>query len=225
MPANPENLVVTVLEWELPTAAPTLRPPRTRQASPYPTTTNTSTPNSTTQRESPILALPWYGIGGVPKLQGAQSEVGDTNISSLSVEDEADSALAALNMDTSAFTAGDNTEEEHESKAQKRRARRKRAKDSARKLRRSTRLMVKEEPAFELPEDKAARIQQAKFDFTGASRRLRNALSLSHSYLLSDSYYRSGDDNSLTDIAAAYGASEEDFATISGATASPSVHQ
>ena len=121
------------------------------------------------------------------------------------------------------FSTGGHTEEEHESRAQKRRARRKRAKDSARKLRRSMRLKEKEEANFEPPEEKAARVQQAKFDFTGASRRLRNALS--RSYLLSDNYYPSSDDESLTDIAAACGASEEELAGISGVTSSPSTGQ
>jgi hypothetical protein len=37
--------------------------------------------------------------------------------------------------------------------------------------------MAKEEPGFELAEDKAVRVQQAKFDFNGASCRLRDALS------------------------------------------------
>jgi hypothetical protein len=112
------------------------------------------------------------------------------------------------------------TEEEHESHAQKRRARRKRDKNSAGKLRRSMRLKEKESASFELPEDKAARVQQSKFNFTGASRRLRNALT--KSYLLSDNYYPSGDDESLLDIAAACGASEEELAGLSGVTATPS---
>jgi hypothetical protein len=97
---------------------------------------------------------------------------------------------------------GEHTEVEHEGRAQKRRARRKRARDSARKLRRSLRLKEKEEPGFELPEDKAARVQ-AKFDFSGASRRLRNILS--NSYLTSPDFYVSDDTESLLDIAAACG--------------------
>jgi hypothetical protein len=111
-----------------------------------------------------------------------------------------------------------NTDVEHESRAQKRRARRKRAKDSARALRRSLRLREKEEAGFELPEDKAARVQQAKFDFSGASRRLRNALS--HSYLISDNF-SSSETESLLDIGAACGASEEEVAGISGEAAMP----
>jgi hypothetical protein len=96
------------------------------------------------------------------------------------MEDEAASALVGLNMDIPPAAAGGHTEEENESHAQKRRARCKRARDSAHKLRRSTRLMEKEEPSFECPEDKAARVQQAKFDFSGASCRLRNAISFSY---------------------------------------------
>lgn len=78
---------------------------------------------------------------------------------------DAATALADLSLDVPpVFSAGGRTEEEHESRAQKRSVRRKRAKDSARKLRRSLRLKEKEEATFELPEDKAARVQQAKFD-------------------------------------------------------------
>jgi hypothetical protein len=139
------------------------------------------------------------------------------------MEDEAASTLVGLNMDIPPAAAGGHTEEENESHAQKRRVRCKRARDSAHKLRRSTRLMEKEEPSFERPEDKAARVQQAKFDFSGASRRLRNAISCS--YLLSDNYYPSGDADSLTDIATACGASEEELTSIFGATATPSAEQ
>jgi hypothetical protein len=112
-----------------------------------------------------------------------------------------------------------NTDVEHASRAQKRRARRKRTKDSARAMRRSLRLREKEEAGFELPEDKAARVQQAKFDFSGASRRLRNALS--HSYLISDNFSSSDETESILDIAAACGASEEEVAGISGEAAMP----
>ncbi|XP_066361476.1 uncharacterized protein [Miscanthus floridulus] len=144
MPAAPENLVATVLEWEIPTATPNLRPVRTRRATPYPTTPL-------------LLALPWYGVCGVP-LQEVDEEI---------VTADAATALADLSLDVPpVFSAGGRTEEEHESRAQKRSVRRKRAKDSARKLRRSLRLKEKEEATFELPEDKAARVQQAKFDFS-----------------------------------------------------------
>jgi hypothetical protein len=128
--------------------------------------------------------------------------------------------LAALNIDASTvITAGEGTETEHMSRAQKRRARRKRARDSAHKLGRSLRLQEKEEAGFEMPEDKAARVQSAKFDFSGASRRLRNALS--HSYLISNEFYPSDDTDSLLDIAAACGASEEETAGIADAAATP----
>jgi hypothetical protein len=121
------------------------------------------------------------------------------------------------------FSAEGHSKVEHESRAQKRHARRKRAKDSPRKLRKSNRLKEKEEASFELPEDKAARVQNAKFDYSGASRRLCNALSCF--YLLSDNYYPSSDDESLSEIAAACGASEEEIARIHGETASPSPSQ
>jgi hypothetical protein len=126
-------------------------------------------------------------------------------------------AVAALDLDApTAFSAGGHTEEEHPSRTQKRHAQRKRAKDTARKLRRSSRLQAKEEPSFELPEDKAARVQQAKFDYAGASRRLRRAIS--RSYLLSDPYYLpSGGEDSLYEIAEACGASKEDMESISAA--------
>lgn len=155
------------------------------------------------------------------ELQSDTQEVSNPNLSNITVEEEAVTALTRLNMDVPpTFSASGHTKEEHKSRTQKRRARRKRAKDSARKLRRSTRLMAKEEPSFELPKDGAARVQQAKFDFTSASRRLRKALSCS--YLLSDQYYPSSDDESLTEIAATCGASKEDLASISGAMAPPS---
>jgi hypothetical protein len=79
--------------------------------------------------------------------------------------------------------------------------------------------MAKEEPGFELPEDKAARVQQAKFDFTGVSRRLHNAIS--RSYLLSDLYYLSDNNESIYEIAEACGASNEELASISGAAEVP----
>lgn len=205
MPANPQNLVAIVPELEAPSVTPNLRPITTRRASPH----------STAATRAPVFALPWYGVGGVPE---RQEEV---------VASDPDAAAAAMDDQSleapPTFTAGGHTEEEHESRVQKKRARCRRAKDSARKLRRSLRLKEKEEAGFELPEAKAARVQQAKFDFTGASRRLRNALS--HSYLLSDNHYYSDDDESLTEIAAACGASKEELAGISGATASPSAEQ
>jgi hypothetical protein len=67
--------------------------------------------------------------------------------------------------------------------------------------------MEKEEPGFELPEDKASRVQQAKFDFSGA---------LSHSYLISDAFSSSDETESLLEIA-----SEEEIAGISGEAAMP----
>jgi len=79
--------------------------------------------------------------------------------------------------------------------------------------------MSKEEPGFELPEDKAAHVQRAKFDFAGASRRLHNAIS--RSYLLADPYYPSGDDESLYEIADACGTSKAELAGISGAAGAP----
>jgi hypothetical protein len=88
-----------------------------------------------------------------------------------------------------------------------------------RKLRRSQRLQEKEEAGFELPEDKAARVQQSKFDYSGASRRLRNILS--RSYLTSHVYYTSDDSDSLLDIATACGAIEEEAAEIAGGVAAP----
>jgi hypothetical protein len=68
------------------------------------------------------------------------------------------SALESLGLDVPPiFSTGGHTKEEHGSRAQKRRARRKHAKDTARKLCRSSSLMAKNKPNFELPEDKAAR--------------------------------------------------------------------
>jgi hypothetical protein len=80
--------------------------------------------------------------------------------------------------------------------------------------------MAKEEPSFELPAAKAARVQIAKFDFSGASRRLRAALA--HSKLLSDPTSPSGDDSILVEIAVACGTMKEEQASLEGMTASPS---
>jgi hypothetical protein len=83
--------------------------------------------------------------------------------------------------------------------------------------------MAKDKPNFELPEETAARGQQAKFDFTGVSRCLRNAISCSH--LLYDPYYLSSDDESLLEIVEACGASHEELASISGATEVPTTEE
>ena len=193
LPPVPENLVTTVLEWENSAPAPPLHPIRTRRATPYP-------------MRPALLALPWYGVGGVPALPvgvepGEEASGGVDPVSEGHLEDGSDnvaaSELAMLNL----ADLNLNIDVVHETRSQKRRARRKRAKDSARALRRSVRLMEKEEAGFEMPKDKAARVQQAKFDFSGASRRLRNALS--RSYLFSDTFSSSDKTESLRDIAAA----------------------
>ncbi|XP_066391911.1 uncharacterized protein [Miscanthus floridulus] len=198
LPPAPQNLVATVLEWENDVAdTPPLRPVRTRRATPYPA------------RAAPlVLALPWYGIGGVPEQETQEGGVsgGDKDggkeavmpeeevVPEFEVAEDGDNTaewLAALALDAPrGFTTGGRADLQHESRAQKRRVRRKRAKDSASKLRRSLRLMEKEEAGFELPEHKAARVQQSKFDFS--------------------------------DIAAACGANEEEMAEISGGAAMPS---
>lgn len=180
-----------------------------------------------------MLALPWYDIGGVPHMADSEGEVvhpggheevmgADSDGSDLEKEPEdITTAMAGLGVETAhVFTAAASTEGEHESRAQKRRTRRKRATDSARKLRRSLRLKEKEKADFELPEDKALRVQHAKFDYTGASWQLRNVIS--KSYLISDYPYPSDDDQSLYDIAAACGANAEEIDEINDATAGPS---
>ena len=67
-------------------------------------------------------------------------------------------------------------EEEHELDVRRRRARRKRAADSASKLRRSRRLAAKELPFYEDVTTKAARVQAAKLDLARASTRMKAAL-------------------------------------------------
>jgi hypothetical protein len=62
-------------------------------------------------------------------------------------------------------------------------------------------------------------VQHAKFDFSGASRRLRNVLS--KSYLVSPEFHSSDDTESLLDIAAACGATEEEAAMIDGGVVAP----
>lgn len=120
-------------------------------------------------------------------------------------EDVAAAAMTVVSLDVPPVVFAEGyTDEEHPTRTKKQRALRKRAKDSARKLRRSSRLQAKEVLSFELPEDKAERVQQAKFDYTGASRRLRRAIS--RSYLLADPYYHpSGGEESLREIAHACG--------------------
>jgi hypothetical protein len=222
LPANPQNLLATVLEWKNDIATPPpLRSVRERVATPYPS-----------RLVPPLLALPWYGISGVPALDALEDIPNDgeheekTNPAAARgkgvVSDVHDAAEAvgalALSIPDGA-TAEERTDAEHESRAQKRRAHRKRAKDSANKLRRSLHLKEKEKDLFEMPEVKAARVQKAKFDFSGASRRLRNALS--SSYLISHDYYQSDDTDSLLEIVVACGANEEEVAEISGAAAGP----
>jgi hypothetical protein len=80
---------------------------------------------------------------------------------------ETNVAFAALSIMEP--NAGDHAEVEHERAAPRRGGLGASARDSAHKLRRSLRLKEKEEPGFELPEDKVVRMQQAKFNFSGAS--------------------------------------------------------
>jgi hypothetical protein len=233
LPPAPEDLVATVLEWENVVLTPPLRPVCTRRPTPYPVRVATLP-----------LALPWYGIGGVPEretnvgggicVDGGQADggMGGAGLGgaegSVVLEGTGGGtggvALGAAGKDAAVdappvFSTGEHTDVEHESRARKRRARRKRAKDSARALRRSLRLQEKEEANFELPEEKAARVQLAKFDFSGASRRLRKALS--RSYLTSNDSFSSDETESLLDIAAACGAKEEEVAGISGEAVVP----
>ena len=102
--------------------------------------------------------------------------------------------LPQLGSTALVFSFGAGSEEHHESTARKRCARRKRAIGSARKLRPSTRLAEKERPNFEDPSpSSASRVQVARVDFSGASRRLRRALLKTH--LLSNPDLLSGDDD------------------------------
>jgi hypothetical protein len=112
MPAAPENLVATVLGWEVTAPTPNLLPMRNRPPTPYPTTNTQHAPR-------PLLALPWYGIGGVPALENIPDESADTNRDDVSLENDA-AALAGLTMeDPPAFSARGHTEDEHVSRAQK----------------------------------------------------------------------------------------------------------
>jgi hypothetical protein len=154
---------------------PDLLPVGGKRATPYPVRAGAA--SSPAPPTPTILALPWYDIGGVPPASGAREERGgdqskDNEHEGLKLEEDPKLgetkeelpedvavALAALSVEqTEVFSAGATTEAEHESRTQKRHARRKRAKDSVRKLRRSLRLQEKEEPLFEKPEAKAARI-------------------------------------------------------------------
>jgi hypothetical protein len=66
--------------------------------------------------------------------------------------------------------------EEHEVSLRHRRVRRKRAGDSASKLRRSLRLAAKEDPYYVDATSKASRVKAAQLDLSRASARLRGAL-------------------------------------------------
>jgi hypothetical protein len=136
------------------------------------------------------------------------------------VAESEDEGVVTVADELAALELAEQADKEQESRAKKRRARRRKAKESARALRRSLRLQEKEEPGFELPEAKAARVQEAKFDFSGMSRRLRNALS--RSYLASADPSSSDDNENLRDIAVACGATEEEAAEIDGEAAGPS---
>ena len=247
LPPAPQNLVASVLEWENVTPTPTLWPARGRRATPYPARPPASTPPVLCLPwygigGVPPLVAPGLGAStveesedGVPEDTataggGAEEEVHE--VAALDATRSVGGPETGKNVDPTEglaslqigspilFTAAEDTEPEHMSRARKRRARRKRAKDTANKLRRSQRHQEKEEGGFELPEDKAARVQRAKFDFSGASRRLRN--SLSRSYIISHDFSLSDDADSLMDIAAACGASEEECAGIAGEAAGPS---
>ncbi|CAD6253009.1 unnamed protein product [Miscanthus lutarioriparius] len=196
---------------------PNLRPVNTQQ--------NSTTPPLQPATAPSALALPWYviflrklwyGIGGVPDVAAVHEPGPELPVTGLVTDTttpvpERASAFATLAMDGPlVFHPG--ATEQHESQARKRPVRRKRATDSARKPRRSTRLMEKEEPSFEFPANKASRLQKAKFDFSGASSgRLRTALARSH--LLSNPMSPSGDDENLVKVAA----------SLSGVAASPSL--
>jgi hypothetical protein len=69
-----------------------------------------------------------------------------------------EATASLLEMSVQEPTAGDHDDPEHASRAEKRRIRRKHTRDIARKLKRSLRLQEKEDPKFEMPEDKAARM-------------------------------------------------------------------
>lgn len=232
LPANAAGWVPTEVVVDNDDPTPELHLVCNRRATPYPARTGAS--SSSAPAPAPMLALPWYGIGGVPHMANSKGEVvhpgeheevmgandDDTDLEK-EEPDDITTAMAGLGVETAhVFTAAASTEGEHESRAQKRRTRSKRAKDSACKLRRSLRLKEKEKADFELLEDKALRVQHAKFDYTGASRRLRNFIS--KSYLISDYPYPSDDDQSLYDIAVAYGANAEEIDEINDATAGPS---
>ncbi|XP_066366131.1 uncharacterized protein [Miscanthus floridulus] len=133
MPAAPENLVATVLEWEVSASPPNLCVQLTPGV-PLPIP------------PEPLQALRfsllfWPCLGGVPEMQ----------------ENTVDEVAAQV--DDAA------TDEEHVSLARKKRARRRRAEDSARKLRRSIRLKAKEEPDFEHPEGQRTRLLEFTANF------------------------------------------------------------
>ena len=160
-----------------------------------------------------FLALPWYGIGGVP-LEEPAIDGGGPEDDAPTREEAVETAQELAPLEgVPASTFGAASEVEHESVARKRRVRRKRAIDSTKKLRRSTRLAEKEQPMYEDPSTKAERIQVARVDFSGASRRLRAAISKTH--LLTNPSSPLTDVQSQADSASACGASEDDLTKLS----------
>lgn len=70
----------------------------------------------------------------------------------------------------------------------------------------------KEQPIFEDPSFKASRIQQAKVDFSGVSRRLRTTLSKTH--LISNPSLPNADGDALANVAVTCGASKEEVEAL-----------
>jgi hypothetical protein len=138
LPQAPENLVATVLEWDHIIPTPPLRPVRTRCPTPYP------------GKRAP-LALPWYGVGGVPEQAkiGAEGAPGgaieqDKVVGKQVVAESEDEGVVTAADELAALELVEQADKEQERRAKKRRARRRKAKESARALRRGLRLQEKE---------------------------------------------------------------------------------
>jgi hypothetical protein len=160
------------------------------------------------------------GHADVAHVMGTLPPPPEEEATAVAVELDTLTMMDSQSAEAQVFTFGAATEEEHESTARKRRARHKRAMDFARKLRRSTRLAEKECPTYEDPSTKASRVQQARVDFSGASRRLRATLSKTH--LISEPYLPIAELQALADVAMACGASEEDTAALQEEFGEPS---
>jgi hypothetical protein len=230
LPPNPQSLVATILEWESIVPTPPLRPVRTRQPTPYPRHQTGEpatllclpsygiggvpavTPSALVRRTPPALLLPWYGTGGVPARSAGDADytapaptLEETSAALLSSSSRArlPANVPSRSMRAAPMRGGPDVNVRVTVRANSGGA---------------SGCVGRRNPGLSYLRTRQ-RVQHAKFDFSGASRRLRNVLS--KSYLVSPEFHSSDDTESLLDIAAACGATEEEAAMIDGGVVAP----